>query len=187
MRYGKYMSRLGKKPIIIPQGVSVVKTGDFYVFKGPKGELKKSFSSYINIELQDSAVRLSLKNQILKNSKAMLGTSIALFKNYLKGVSEGFWKKLELEGVGYKVQADGNSLVLALGFTHPVKIPAPEGVTFKVEKNQITVSGPDKESVGQIAAEIRAKKPPEPYKGKGIHYTGEIIRRKAGKKAVAAA
>ena len=131
--------------------------------------------------------KISSKNSDAKNRKAMLGTSASLFKNYLKGVSEGFEKKLEMEGVGYKVQLEGGALSLSLGFTHPVKILAPDGIIFKVEKNQITISGADKEQVGRVAAEIRAKKPPEPYKGKGIHYIGEIIRRKAGKKAVSAA
>lgn len=186
MKFGN-MSRLAKKPFLIPAGVSVVKQGEFYVFKGPKGEIKKTFSSIINVELIGERARLSLKNQNPKNATALLGTSAALFKNYLKGVSDGFEKKLEIEGVGYKVQAEGSGLVLSLGFTHPIKIQASDGIVFKVEKNQITVSGIDKEKVGCVAAEIRAKKPPEPYKGKGIHYIGEIIRRKAGKKAVAAA
>ena len=180
------MSRLAKKPILIPQGVSVARQGEFYVFKGPKGALKKTFASLVNIEFRGETVELSLKNQNIKNSKAVLGTTAALLKNYLKGVTEGFEKKLEIEGIGYKAQLEGGSLVLSLGFTHPVKVPAPKDIIFKIEKNLITVSGVDKEKVGQVAAEIRAKKPPEPYKGKGIHYVGEVIRRKAGKKAVAA-
>lgn len=181
------MSRLAKKPLLIPSEVSVTKRGEFYIFKGPKGELKKSFSDAVDIDLQASSAQISLKHQNAKNSTALLGTSAALFKNCLKGVAGGFEKKLELEGVGYKIQADGSGLSLSLGFTHPVKIPAPDGIVFKVEKNQILISGADKENVGRVAAEIRSKKPPEPYKGKGIHYVGEIIRRKAGKKAVAAA
>ena len=117
----------------------------------------------------------------------MLGTTAALFKNCIEGVQNGFEKKLEIEGVGYRAQIDGKDLVLSLGFSHPVKIQAPEGITFKVEKNTIIINGVDKEQTGRVAAQIRAEKKPEPYKGKGIHYQGEIIRRKAGKKAVAAA
>lgn len=180
------MSRLAKKPILIPPGVSVTKQGELYIFKGPKGELKKSFSGSVNIKLQTDSAQLFLKDQSAKNSLALLGTSAALFKNCINGVLDGFEKKLELEGVGYKVQADGTGLSLSLGFTHQIKISAPDGIIFKIEKNQILISGADKEKVGRVAAEIRSKKPPEPYKGKGIHYVGEIIRRKAGKKAVAA-
>lgn len=186
MKYGN-MSRLAKKPILIPPGVSVTKQGEFYLFKGPKGELKKSFSDAVNIDLQIDSAQLSFKYRDGKDSAALLGTSAALFKNCINGVLGGFEKKLELEGVGYKVQADGTGLALSLGFTHQIKISAPDGIVFKVEKNQILINGADKERVGRVAAEIRSKKPPEPYKGKGIHYVGEIIRRKAGKKAVAAA
>jgi large subunit ribosomal protein L6 len=177
------MSRLAKKPIQFPAGVTVAKQGEWFIFKGPKGELKKNFSPLVKIDLQGGSVQVSLKSG---GSVAMLGTSAALFKNYLKGVAEGFEKKLELEGIGYKAQMEGSILVLSLGFTNLVKISAPEGIVFKTEKNQISVSGADKESVVRMAAEIRSKKPPEPYKGKGIHYLEEVIRKKAGKKAVAA-
>lgn len=187
MKFGNPMSRLAKKPIAIPAGVSVNQDNNFWIFKGPKGELRKSFSESIAVEAAAETVKVSLKKTGGKDSNAILGTAASLLKNYLKGVSEGFEKRLEIEGVGYKAQLEGDSLVLSLGFTHPVKIPAPAGITFKVEKNRITVDGADKEGVGQAAAEIRSKKPPEPYKGKGIHYVGEIIRRKAGKKAVSAA
>ena len=182
------MSRLAKKPTKIPEGVSVKKEGGFWVFKGPKGELKKSFFQDIKIEEQDGAIVMAFKENIpTKEIYAMLGTTAALVKNCLLGVKDGYEKKLEIEGVGYRAQLDGANLVLSMGFTHPVKISAPEGISFKVEKNTITVSGIDKEKVGLISAEIRAVKPPEPYKGKGIHYMGEVIRRKAGKKAVATA
>lgn len=180
------MSRLAKKPITILQGVTLKKEGGFYVFKGPKGEIKKIFSSYVDIVEKDGAVLVSLKASAHADAYALLGTSFSIVKNCLFGVSNGFEKRLEIEGIGYKAQIDGNNLSLSLGFTHPVKIQAPEGIIFKVEKNVIVVSGADKEKVGQISAEIRNKKPPEPYKGKGIHYLGEVIRRKAGKKAVAA-
>jgi len=181
------MSRLAKKSITPPAGVSIKKEGNFWVFKGPKGELKKSFSDYVNIEERDGAFLISLKNDSIKDVYAILGTTAALFKNCIAGVQNGFEKKLEIEGVGYRAQIDGKDLILSLGFSHPVKIPAPDGITFKVEKNIIIINGVDKEKTGLVAAQIRAEKKPEPYKGKGIHYLGEVIRRKAGKKAVAAA
>ncbi len=181
------MSRLAKKPITPPAGVSVKKESGFWIFNGPKGELKKSFSDCVNIEERDGTFMISLKNDSIKDAYAMLGTTTALFKNCIVGVAEGFEKKLEIEGVGYRAQMDGKDLVLSLGFSHPVKIPAPDGITFKVEKNVITINGVDKEQTGRVAAQIRAEKKPEPYKGKGIHYLGEVIRRKAGKKAVSTA
>lgn len=181
------MSRLAKKPITLPVGVSIKKEGDLWIFKGPKGELKKSFSDYVNIEERGGVFVISLKTDSIKDAYAMLGTTAALFKNCIAGVLEGFEKKLEIEGVGYRAQIDGKDLVLSLGFSHPVKIQAPEGITFKVEKNTIIINGVDKEKTGLMAAQIRAEKKPEPYKGKGIHYLGEVIRRKAGKKAVSTA
>lgn len=180
------MSRLAKKAIEIPAEVSVKPEGNFWIFKGPKGEVKKNIPSYIGVEEKDDEIWVSLKSKS-KDTYAMLGTSAALIKNCIKGVTEGFEKKLEIDGIGYKAQLDGGGLVLSLGFTHPVKVSAAPGISFKVDKNIITVGGSDKEMVGRVAAEIRAHKPPEPYKGKGIHYVGEVIRRKAGKKAVAAA
>lgn len=186
MRYGS-MSRLAKKPIIIPNEVSVSREGSFWIFKGPKGELKKTFSGHVSIAEQNGGFSVSLKTGAPRSAYAILGTTAAIFKNCILGVKEGFEKKLEIEGIGYKVQLDGKDLVLSLGFTHPVRVAAPDGISFKVEKNTILVSGSDKEKVGMVAADIRSQKPPEPYKGKGIHYFGEVIRRKAGKKAVAAA
>lgn len=181
------MSRLAKKPITLPTGVSVKKEGDLWIFKGPKGELQKSFSGYVNIEEKPEGFLISLKPHATKDAYAMLGTAAALFKSHIAGVKDGFEKKLEVEGIGYKAQMDGKDLVLSLGFTHPVRVQAPEGISFTLEKNAIIISGADKEKVGRVAADIRSQKPPEPYKGKGIHYHGEAIRRKAGKKAVAAA
>jgi|SRR3989344_4779268 len=177
------MSRLAKKPIQIPAGVTAKREGNSWVFKGPKGEVKKSFSSLVSIAEGDGVLSITLVGNH-KGARAILGTTAALVKNALMGVSVGFEKKLELEGIGYKVQPDGAGLTFALGFSHPVKFSAQAGVTFKVEKNLITVSGADKEQVGKVAADVRALKEPEPYKGKGIHYVGEVIRRKAGKKAV---
>src|SRR3989338_1453694 len=181
------MSRLAKKPINIPDSVSVKRDGDFWIFKGPKGEIKKAFSHYASITEQGGGFLISLKAGAPRGAYAILGTTAAIFKNCVFGVKEGFEKKLEIDGIGFKAQLDGKDLILSLGFTHPVRVSAPEGITFKVEKNIVTVMGVDKEVVGKAAAEIRAHKPPEPYKGKGIHYLGEIIRRKAGKNAAAKA
>ncbi len=180
------MSRLAKKPIKAPTGVSIDYLGGFLNVKGPKGEIKKELPPQISIEEKDGGLMVVLKSSN-KNDQPFLGTYAALLKNLIKGVTEGFEKKLEIEGVGYRVQMDGQNLSLSLGFTHPVKIEAPKGITFKVEKNSIFINGADKEQVGRVSAEIRAKRPPEPYKGKGIHYFGEVIRRKAGKKATSTA
>ena len=186
MKYIKIMSRLAKKPIKIPEGVTVKKENDFYIFRGPKGETKKTFPEGVEIKLDGSNILLSLKKED-GIPAAILGTAASLAKSAILGVVAPFEKKLEIEGVGYKAQLDGQNLSLSLGFTNPVKVVIPEGISVKLEKNVITLSGLDKEKVGSIAAQIRSQKPPEPYKGKGIHYAGEIIRRKAGKKAVAAA
>lgn len=183
----QYMSRLANKTITIPDGVSVKNEGELWIFSGPKGELKKKVHRGITVEQKNGSLAVLLKADTPKDAYAMLGTTWALLKSCIEGVKNGYEKKLEIEGVGYRAQMDGSGLILFLGFTHPIKITPPTGVAFKVEKNTILVSGADKEMVGQAAADIRAKKPPEPYKGKGIHYFGEIIKRKAGKKAVAAA
>lgn len=179
------MSRIGKQLIQIPAGVEVKINGSVIIVKGPKGELSQIMPSGIKAELKDSELYISQIRRT-KNTPSLWGLMRALAFNMIKGVVQGFEKKLEIEGVGYRASAEGNKLVLNLGFSHPIKIEAPKDIKFKVEKNIITVSGPDKQSVGQIAAEIRACRKPEPYKGKGIHYFGEVIRRKAGKKAVAA-
>lgn len=182
------MSRLAKKPIILPAGVSAEQRGDAWLFKGPKGEITTSFSPLVSIKVESEGVVVALKaNSTEKIAPAILGTTAALVRNAIVGVSEGYEKKLEIEGVGYKVQQDGKDLTFALGFSHPVKYPAPAGITLTAEKNTILVKGVDKQQVGQVAAEIRAQKKPEPYKGKGIHYAGEVIRRKAGKKAAGTA
>ncbi|KKT41406.1 MAG: 50S ribosomal protein L6 [Candidatus Giovannonibacteria bacterium GW2011_GWA2_44_13b] len=180
------MSRLAKKPIIIPADVKVTQSGRNLVFHGPKGEVKRHFPESVVIKLEDASLQLTSKGEG-KNNKALLGTAAAHSRAAIQGVREGYEKKLEVEGVGYKAQLDGQNLVFSLGFTHKVVVQPPKNITFKVEKNTITVTGIDKEEVGRISAEIRTKKPPEPYKGKGIHYLGEVIRRKAGKKAVSSA
>jgi len=175
------MSRIGKKPIIIPEGVEVKIENGKVVVRGPKGELQKEFRPEVRIEMREGKILVSSKD------KALWGLTRALIYNMVKGVVEGFEKKLEIEGIGYKAALEGEDLVLSVGFTSPIKIKRPEGIKFSVEKNVITVSGLDKELVGQTAAKIRRVKPPEPYKGKGIRYQGEQIKRKLGKKAVTAA
>ncbi len=181
------MSLLGKKPIIVPAGVSVVvKNGDISV-KGAKGELSRKYDSKIlNVEIKDSTVFVTLVN---KNSSAsnFWGTCASHIKNMIDGVSEGFTKKLLVEGVGFKAQVEGNNLVLNLGLSHSVVVAIPKGLDVKAEKNVITVSGIDKEKVGQFCSSVRILKKPEPYQGKGIRYDGEVIRRKTGKKATATA
>lgn len=176
------MSRIGKLPIKIPSGVTVDINGQEISVKGVKGQLKQSIPADIKAEISENQIIFSVANQS-KNTAAFWGLSRALINNMVKGVTEGFEKKLEIEGVGYKAVLQGADIVLSLGFSHPINIKAPQGIVFKIEKNAIIISGIDRQAVGQIAAEIRSKKKPEPYKGKGIHYTGEIIRRKAGKKA----
>lgn len=157
--------------------------GNSVSVKGPKGELKRMIAPEIKLEMKDNQMILTANDKV-KKTVALWGLSRALIFNMVEGVAKGFEKKLELEGVGYKVVSQGKDLVLSLGFSHTVDFKAPAGIDFKVEKNSITVSGINKELVGQVAADIRDLRRPEPYKGKGIHYTGEIIRRKAGKKAV---
>ncbi len=178
------MSKIGKQPISILPGVEVKIDGGFVIAKGPKGELKREIPKEIKVEIKEKEIIVSPGLET-KRTNAFWGLTRALIFNLVKGVSDGFEKRLEIQGVGYKAALVGNKLVLNLGFSHPVEIEEVEGVKFAVEKNIIVITGPDKEKVGQMAASIRALKKPEPYKGKGIRYVGEIVRRKAGKKAVA--
>ncbi len=178
------MSRIGKKPISIPEGVEVKIVGSQVIAMGPKGELSFDVPKGIKAELKDNQVLISPLT-VAKNTKALWGLTRALVFNKINGVKEGYQKQLEIEGVGYRASVSGKTLELKIGFTHLVKIEAPENIELKVEKNIITVFGPDKQKVGEVAAKIRKAKPAEPYKGKGIKYVGEVIRRKAGKKAVA--
>lgn len=180
------MSRIGKKPIPIPSGVTVTIQGNLVMVKGPKGELKRDIHHDIALEMKDDTVLLNPRRET-KQTSALWGLSRTLVANMVEGVTKGFEKKLEIEGIGYRVALEGDTLVFQLGFSHPVRFKAPEGISFKVEKNTITVSGTHKESVGETTAKIRSLKPPEPYKGKGIRYKGEVVRRKAGKKATASA
>lgn len=176
------MSRIGKKVIVLPKGVTIDIKGNEVKVKGPKGELTRTFSPVITIEQKDGevhCVRPSEERQI----KALHGTTRAVLNNMVQGVSTGFSKALQVEGVGYRAEMKGKKLVMALGFSHPVEVDPPAGISFAVEEKTrvITITGSDREQVGQVAANIRAWRPPEPYKGKGLRYVGEIVRRKAGK------
>lgn len=175
------MSRIGNMPIQIPDGVTVEKTGHKLVVKGPKGELAMEINTAASVEIKDAQILVSRKND-KKETNALHGLTRALINNMVSGVSLGWSKNLELVGVGFRVQSDDKNLTLSVGFSHPVLIAAPDGISFEVKENtKITVSGVNKELVGQVAAKIRAIKPPDPYKGKGIRYEGEYVRRKAGK------
>lgn len=177
------MSRIGKKLILIPEQVEVKINGNLVIVKGPKGELKLELRPEIGAEIQDKTLKLLVKKET-KKSSAFWGLNRALLANMIQGVTQGFEKKLEFEGIGYKAQVQSADLVLNVGFSHPIVVKAPSGINFKVEKKIITVSGIDKKLVGQLASHIRSIKKPEPYKGTGIRYQGEIIIKKAGKKAV---
>ena len=180
------MSRIGKQIILIPEGVEIKINDDFIIVEGKRGELTQKLIPEIGIEIKDKQITVQ-KIKETKNSAALWGTFRALIANMIEGVNNGFEKRLIIEGIGYKAVLNGNKLVLSLGFSHHVEIETPKGIDFKVEKNTIIISGPDKQLVGQVAANIRKHRKPEPYKGKGIRYKDEIIKRKAGKKAVATA
>jgi len=180
------MSRIGKKIIQIPDNVDVKVSQNSITVKGPKGELSKNLNPAILAEVKDKNLLVGLKTENKENF-ALWGTYQALINGMVVGVSKGFEKRLSFEGVGYRATVNGNKLVLNLGFSHPIEVEAPKGIEFKIEKNIIVVSGADKHLVGQIAANIRLKRKVEPYKGKGIRYENETVRRKAGKKAVASA
>jgi len=179
------MSRIGKQAIKIKEKVEVSVKDDMILVKGPKGELSFKKHPVVAVEVKDNELLLSVKEES-KMASAFWGLTRSLINNMVEGVVNGYEKKLQLEGVGFKVELKGDKLVMALGFSHPVEFKAPEGVKFEVDKNIITVSGIDKVLVGQVAANIRKLKKPEPYKGKGIRYQGELVRRKAGKKAATA-
>lgn len=180
------MARFGKKPILIPEGVEVKIDDNFIRCKGPKGELVFKFDKNLKAERKDNTIIFSITKKTKKVLK-LLGTARSCTINTLRGVKEGYEKKLEIVGVGFRAELQGKKLVLHLGFSHPCEIKAPEGIEFKTAKNIISVFGLDKQIVGIIAAKIRALKPPEPYKGKGIRYFGEHIRKKLGKKAAVSA
>ena len=174
------MSRIGKQPVDIPAGVTITVGETEITVAGPKGTLQVPVQPNTSTAVEGTQIVVSRKDDEPK-SKAWHGLQRALLNNAVKGVTQGFEKKLEINGVGYRLQGGGKQIEMALGFSHPVKYTAPDGVELKTEKMEITVSGIDKQKVGQVAAEIRALKKPEPYKGKGIKYVDEVIIRKAGK------
>ena len=175
------MSRIGKLPIKVPDNVNVVLNNNNILVKGPKGELSRNLPHSIKI-IQNDKIITVVPNENVVNSQQLYGTYRSLVYNMITGVTTGFQKKLELQGVGYRSQIDGNTLSLSVGYSHQVKIVSPKGIKLSTESNtNITVSGLDKELVGQIAANIRLVRSPEPYKGKGIRYQGEYVRKKIGK------
>ena len=177
------MSRIGKEPISVPAGVEVTINGSQVLVKGPKGELSNTFPAIISIAKEGDQIVVTRPDDT-RESKSYHGLVRTLVSNMVVGVSEGFSKKLELVGVGYRAALKGSNLELSLGFSHPVEVKAPEGITFTVpSQTEIIVSGSNKEAVGQVAANIRKWRKPEPYKGKGIRYEGERVRRKLGKAA----
>jgi len=176
------VSRIGRLPVAIPSGVQVDVQGSNVHVKGPKGEMKRTFSTLVGIAMENGQVVIT-RNSDAAAERALHGTTRAVIANMVRGVSSGFIVVLEVEGVGYRAELDGKNLALFVGYSHPVKVEPPAGISFEVDlkTRQIRVLGYDKEVVGQTASEIRRVRPPEPYHGKGIRYAGEKIRRKAGK------
>ncbi len=176
------MSRIGRLPVTVPAGVEIKINGNELYVKGPKGELRREFLPAVSVALEEGNLVVT-RSSDEANVRAIHGTTRALIHNMVTGVSTGFKKVLEIDGVGYRAEMDGQVLVLYLGFSHPVRIEPPSGIHFEVDSKtrQITIHGFDNEQLGQLASDIRKLRPPEPYKGKGIHYLGERIRRKAGK------
>ena len=178
------MSRIGKSPVPIASGVDIEVAGQDVTVKGPKGMLERNFHERVTVVVEDGEARVE-RNDEDRQTRALHGLSRALLANMVEGVSEGFRKELSIVGVGYRASLKGNNIELLVGFSHPVEVAAPDGITFEVpEQTRIIVSGIDKELVGQVAANIRKVLPPEPYKGKGIRYVDEYVRRKAGKAGV---
>ncbi|OGE80131.1 MAG: 50S ribosomal protein L6 [Candidatus Doudnabacteria bacterium RIFCSPHIGHO2_01_FULL_45_18] len=175
------MSRIGKKPVPIPAGVTVDLKDETLKVKGPKGELALTIHPKVTVSKNDSEIIVSVKHPDEKSERALWGLFRALINNMVVGVTTGFTKILEINGVGYKAASSGKKLVLNLGFSHPIEMEVPPGLEAQVEKNVITITGSDRQAVGQFAAVVRSQRKPEPYKGKGIKYQDEIIRRKAGK------
>lgn len=176
------MSRVGMMPVAIPAGVQVEIKGSHVRVKGPKGELARTFSPLISIDIENDQVVVK-RSSDLPEHRSLHGTTRSVINNMVNGVSTGFERVLEIEGVGYRAEMSGNNLILHMGFSHPVEVKPPDGITFDVDQKarQIFVRGYNKEVVGQVAADVRKVRPPEPYHGKGIHYLGEYIRRKPGK------
>jgi len=176
-----FMSRVGRKPIILPAGVKVTQNGNALTVKGPKGELTQSFDPQIKVTVDKA--QINVETPEAPGLDAKHGLTRALINNMVVGVTEGFKRSLEIEGVGYRAEVQGKNLVMALGFSHSVTYEPPAGITFVVDKSQrlFSIEGVDRQLVGEVASKIRSIRPPEPYKGKGIHYQGERVRRKAGK------
>lgn len=180
------MSRIGKQHITLPKNVTIEQSGRVLNVRGSRGVLSVTLTSEVEVRDENGVYVVELSsNEPTKRSASLWGLTKRLIENAVIGVSTGFSKKMQIEGVGYRAEVKGKDLVLSLGFSHPVVIEAPEGIQFLVEKNMLTVTGNDKYLVGQVAANIRVYREPEPYKGKGIRYEGERVRRKAGKKAAA--
>ncbi len=177
------MSRLGKTTIKLPENTQASIENDFITVKGPKGELKQKLHEIVSVEVSDNEISVDVKNKNMKKDKSFWGLYWSLINNMVVGVNDGFSKKLEINGVGYRAALAGKNLTLNVGFSHQVDFPIPEGITVEVDNNIITVTGIDKQLVGETAAQIRKVKKPEPYKGKGIKYIDEVIRRKEGKTA----
>jgi large subunit ribosomal protein L6 len=177
------MSRVGRKVIVLPKGVEVAEADRMVRVTGPKGELSMRLEPGVELQRENGEVTVLLKRED-RNASAVFGLTRAILANLVKGVSEGFSRTLEIQGTGYRAALDGKKLVLQLGFSHPVEYPVPEGVQITCDSpTKVTVRGADKAQVGQVAADIRGFRPPEPYKGKGVRYEGEIVKRKAGKSA----
>lgn len=181
------MSRIGIKPIIVPSGVEVNQNGQNVTVKGPKGTLALVLPAAVSFVNEGEEIKVTVAHPEIKKEKALWGTFRALLQNMILGVSVGFSRALEVNGIGYRVNVVGKGLVLEVGFSHEVNFPLPEGVTATAEKNIVTLSSIDKQLVGETAAQLRRIRPPEPYKGTGIKYTDEIVRRKAGKAGKAGA
>ena len=179
------MSKIGKKPINVPDKVEINVSAGSVTVKGPKGTLVKQLPAKVSVSVNDKVANIKPEASD-REARMAWGLTRALIQNMITGVTDGFEKVLEFQGVGYKATLKGNDLEMGLGFSHPIMIKGPEGITFKTEKNSIRIQGADKELIGKVAAEIRSYREPEPYKGSGIRYAGEHIRRKAGKKAAAA-
>ena len=177
------MSRIGRQPIAVPDGVEVQVSAGQVTVKGPKGELAQDLVSDMKVELADGTVTVERPTDRGEH-RALHGLTRSLIFNMVQGVTEGYEKRLEIQGVGYRAQLRGNSIELSLGFSHPISVQAPEGIEFEVpQPTEIIVRGIDKQQVGQVAADIRKRRPPEPYKGKGVRYAGEQVTRKVGKRA----
>ena len=183
LKFGKYMSRIGKKPIIIPENIELKQDGAIITIKGPKGELSRTFRGEVVIKIDGNTINLEPANNS-KFAHSLWGTYRSHLKNMIEGVNTPFEKKLIIEGVGFRAEMQGNKIVLSLGFSHKIEAELPEGITASIEKNVISISGTDKEEVGQFAAKVRSYRKPEPYKGKGIRYDNEVVKRKEGKKTV---